>query len=88
MFRGFQKDRKTPAEWNKEEVTLVYKQGDKTDLNNYKGIAISSGMGKLFTRLLANRLAAEAEEKGWLQRRRRSVPIESDDGRPPNRETT
>ena len=56
----------TPEEWNSEVVTLIHKKGDKKDLDNYRAIAISSNVGKLFIRILTHRLLAIAEKQGWL----------------------
>ena len=62
--------RKTPREWNRERVIMIYKQGDKSDLKNYIGIAISSLdlVEKVFARVLANNLSSEAEEKGAFRK--------------------
>ena len=38
----------TPRNWNEEMVTLIFKKGDAKDLDNYRAIAVSSNLGKLF----------------------------------------
>ena len=45
-----------PSEWKKDLLGPLHKSGDKTDCNNFRGIAVSSCLGKLFNSLLRNRL--------------------------------
>lgn len=45
-----------PKIWCESIITPIHKAGDITDPNNYRGIAISSNIGKLFTKVLNNRL--------------------------------
>jgi hypothetical protein len=55
-----------PTAWSKETITLIHKGGDKGDIGNYRGIAITSTIGKLFSRVMAARLLRTAEIEGWL----------------------
>ena len=41
-----------PSTWNMTYQVPIFKSGDKLDCNNYRGIAINSCLGKLFTKLL------------------------------------
>ena len=66
MFNMMRKAGWTPQDWNEEMVTLIHKKGDKKDLDNYRTIAVSSNMGKLFIRIATERLMSLAEEKKWL----------------------
>ena len=45
-----------PKNWNETYQVPIYKSGDYLDCNNYRGIAISSCLGKLFTNVLRSRL--------------------------------
>ena len=56
------KDARTPEDWNTEHVALIHKGKSKYTLDNYRGIAVSSCVGKLLTRLLTNRLNVNVEE--------------------------
>ena len=66
MFNMFLKVGCTPGSWNEETVSLLHKGGEKKVIDNYRGIAISSIVGKVFARILAARLLGVSEEEGWL----------------------
>ena len=45
-----------PTQWKYDILSPLHKADDKTDLNNYCGIVVSSFLGKLFNSLLNHRL--------------------------------
>ena len=45
-----------PKSWNENFIVLLHKKGNKYDPNNYRGISISSNLGKLFNKIIYNRL--------------------------------
>jgi len=45
-----------PSEWRLTTLTVLHKKGDKNDPKNYRGIAVSSNLCKLFCLVLHNRL--------------------------------
>lgn len=47
---------KMPKEWNLSLITSLYKNGDPNNTNNYRGLSVTSCLGKLFTGLLQKRL--------------------------------
>jgi hypothetical protein len=47
---------KFPSVWNHSLISSIYKSGDPNDCNNYRGISVTSCLGKLFTSLLQKRL--------------------------------
>ena len=61
LFNLVLKEACVPAEWKQAHLTLIYKSGDKSSPNNYRGIAISSCLGKLFSKIMNNRLQNRLE---------------------------
>lgn len=51
-----------PELWSEGFIVPIFKKGDKTEVSNYRGITLLSTVGKLFTRVLNNRLNSWAEE--------------------------
>ena len=51
-----------PDKWSDGFIVPIYKKGDKNEPVNYRGITLLSTIGKLFTRILNNRLNDWAEE--------------------------
>ena len=57
---------KFPESWSESIVTLIHKKGSKYDPNNYRGISITSNLGKLFNKILYNRLLKFVNEHGLI----------------------
>ena len=49
-----------------DRIHMLFKGGDKGLLDNYRGISLTSNVGKLYTRLLGRRLEADVEERNLL----------------------
>ena len=45
-----------PASWAEGRIISIHKKGDKNDPSNYRGITISSSLGKMFNSILNSRL--------------------------------
>ena len=45
-----------PHEWSKGRIVSIHKKGDPTNPSNYRGVTISSVIGKLFNSILNKRL--------------------------------
>ena len=45
-----------PSQWSKGYIHPIHKSGEKDNPSNYRGIAINSCIGKLFTKILNSRL--------------------------------
>ena len=55
-----------PEVWSEGYVMPLHKKGNVNDVENYRGITLLSTVGKLFTRILNNRLGEWAETYGVL----------------------
>ena len=49
--------------WNESIITPLHKKGDKSNPDNYRAIAVSSVMGKIFSTILLERLHKYRKEK-------------------------
>ena len=47
LFQRCQLQAVTPTEWNEELTKLLYKTGTRFNLDNYRGIFLTSNVGKL-----------------------------------------
>ena len=56
MFNNVFKVRYFPDPWSEGLVVPLHKKGSLNDVNNYRGITLLGCVGKLFTRILNNRL--------------------------------
>ena len=56
-----------PQYWSRSYIVPIHKSGRKDDPNNYRGIAISSCLGKLFSSILNKRLSTFMEENEILK---------------------
>ena len=43
-----------PEEWTVGVIVILYKDGEKSDLNNYRGITLLSMLGKILVGVLNN----------------------------------
>ena len=55
-----------PSVWCEGLITPIFKSGDKSKPGNYRGICISSCLGKLFTCILNRRITEHISSKGLL----------------------
>ena len=52
---------KYPSVWRKSFIIRIHKSGDKSDLNNYRGISLQNCIAKLFSSALNRRLMSHYE---------------------------
>ena len=55
-----------PYIWLTGNITPIFKKGDKGVANNYRGITVLSCIGKLFTRVMNNRLSKWVEHENKI----------------------
>jgi len=74
----FNKSLKTgifPSNWKKSYLTPIYKSGGKSDISNYRGIAILSAIPKLFEKIVCDKvnevltLNYHDEQHGFMKNR-------------------
>jgi hypothetical protein len=51
-----------PEKWKESIIVPIYKEGDKTDYINYRGISLFPTMYKILSNFLLSRLTPIAEE--------------------------
>ena len=51
---------------NESIITLIHKKGNKHDPYNYRGISLTSNLGKSFNRVIYNRLLKFANENDLI----------------------
>ena len=55
-----------PSSWKKDILHPIHKSNEKDDPNNFRGISIASCFGKLFIKILKNRLETFVIENGFI----------------------
>jgi hypothetical protein len=68
VFNNVLTSGKFPESWTEGLITPIHKSGNSLDPNNYRGICVSSCLGKLFCSILNNRLMNFANEKKLIHR--------------------
>ena len=66
LFNMVLSNGKFPELWNTSLQSPIFKSGNHLDPNNYRGISITSCMGKLFTTILQSRLLSYLEDNNKL----------------------
>ena len=54
-------------DWQRAVVCPIFKKGERTDCANYRGISLLSHIGKVYERVIENRLRGSVEDVlgGW-----------------------
>ena len=60
-----------PNCWKKDILNPIHKLNEKDYPNNFRGISISSCFGKLFTKMLKNRLQKFIDENSFISKKSR-----------------
>lgn len=55
-----------PREWKDATIKVLYKKGDRSNCNNYRGISLLSHVGKVPIKIITNRLSAFCEANNIL----------------------
>ena len=55
-----------PRLWNESLIVPIHKKGDKLDPSNYRGISITSNLGKLFNKVMCARLTKFVDDNNII----------------------
>ena len=61
LFNFLRDKEVTPENWSKAVIVNLYKDGDRCDAGNYRGISLLSCLGKIYSSLWATRLSTHFE---------------------------
>ena len=56
-------EERVPEDWQKSELTVLYKKGDTKECKNYRGISLLSVAGKTFAWIILKRIKQEVEAR-------------------------
>ena len=56
-----------PDEWRDANITVIHKKGSRADPGNYRGVSLTSVLGKLLERLVKNEIDSHIEDNGLLK---------------------
>ncbi len=62
LFNDMVEKNWVPSQWKLREIILLFKKGEREDINNYKPITLSSNLSKVFMAVLKNRIYNTLEE--------------------------
>ena len=65
-FQLFGRRRIVPRQWRDGLIVNIFKKGDREDPGNYRGITLLSVVGKVFCKILNNRLVQCLDKEGAL----------------------
>ena len=63
LFEQIWNEEKFPEEWKEGHLIKLPKKGDLTNCNNYRGITLLVIVGKVFNRIILNRMKCAVDEK-------------------------
>lgn len=66
IFNRILKEEKAPRAFKEAILFPIFKKGQRDCPSNYRGIALLNVVGKIFTKILQERLGLFAERKGLL----------------------
>ena len=58
----YDKRKKNPRDWSRMLVTPIHRKGDRKDPANYRAILLLSIPGKVFSKIILNRMKLKTEE--------------------------
>ena len=68
LFNSIGKNCFYPTPWKKDILHPIHKSNEKDDPNNFRGISIASCFGKLYIKILKNRLQSFMDENNFISK--------------------
>ena len=68
LFNSILENQTYPTEWKHDILGPIHKTGPLDDVNNFRGICITSCLGKLFNSVLKNRLELYLNKNGAIHK--------------------
>ena len=66
LFSVIWQEEIVPRQWRDDLIVNIFKKGDREDPSNYRGITLLSVVGKVFCKILNNRLVQCLDKEGAL----------------------
>eukprot|EP00456_Euglypha_rotunda_P002259 TRINITY_DN1043_c0_g1_i22.p1 TRINITY_DN1043_c0_g1~~TRINITY_DN1043_c0_g1_i22.p1 ORF type:complete len:190 (+),score=3.25 TRINITY_DN1043_c0_g1_i22:121-690(+) len=63
LFQKIWQEEKIPVDWARGVIVPIYKDGDRKNVDNYRGITLLSVVGKLYSSILTTRITNWLEEE-------------------------
>jgi len=67
LFRKMWKEEKVPIDWARGVIIPLFKEGERQNVDNYRGITLLSVVGKLYTSILNSRIS------NWIEKEKKLV---------------
>src|SRR3984957_4564941 len=67
LFKIMWEEERVPKDWARGVIVPIYKEGDRENVDNYRGITLLSVVGKLYMSILNNRVSR------WVEREKKIV---------------
>ena len=67
LFKKSLEDGRIPDEWRDAHVTAIHKKGSRAEPGNYRGVSLTSVVGKLLERTVKHELDAHIENNGLIE---------------------
>ena len=67
LFNKIIKEETYPSNWNTSLTQVIHKEGNKDDPSNYRGIALTSNLSKLFNSILDTRITKYLEDTNTIR---------------------
>ena len=68
LFTKSLEDGQIPDEWREAKITPIHKKGSKADPGNYRGVSLTSVVGKMMERMVKNEINSHVENNALMSK--------------------